>query len=250
MKRRRKKKRSFVFGYLSAALLILCTGVVLSFQHGWIGISLKVKGLKIQGLNTVNEMDLARLSGIEIGDPLFGVGIDRALSRIMSIPRVESASVIRSVDGKVTIQVLERKASALINLDRLYYVDTAGNVLEPARWNAPESLDFTVFTGPWSGKAVDPDQNRIVEALRLKDSLVSNGIHQKNISEIHYDPSQGWLVFHSELKGAVVFGHMKFSSKVKRLKRVLDDFKGRRQVIRGIDLDVKDRAIVKLRKAA
>ncbi len=240
-----RKKRALVrvvWFVLAGSFLVGATALASRVRVGLPG---KIRELSVFGQRVVQSKDLKSVAGVSRDTPLFGGWIDQTLTRVTSNPRVASAAVTRTATGQVVIRVSEHKAAALVNLERLYYLNAEGRVLDEARGDKPEALDLPVLTGPWSGAAhVSEWESRFREGTRLLKILAGGGFPQSQISELHFDPSRGWAVYRTGSAARVVVGGEQFEARVKRLRRVLKDVRWD-EGVREIDLDFADRVVVK-----
>ncbi len=210
-------------------------------------LPIRITDLRVLGGAVLSPSNVEKLSGIHEGDPLFGSWIQGTLQSIKANPRVSNVAVRRNVTGGVTILFDEKKAAALANFDELYFLDREGTVLGPADAKSSESVDFPVMTGPWSGKKPTSGfTDELRDGISLLSTLSERGFPEKSISEIHFDRSVGWVMYRVGKKFRVVMGTSDYERKANRLSRVLKDFEGKENVLREIDLDFGDRAIVKI----
>lgn len=210
-------------------------------------IPMKVKELHISGISELKTPDVTNLLQIHEGDPLYGKLTQKSVEKLKENPRVDRAVVARSITGEVMVNIGERKTEALMNADRLYYIDKDANVLGLADLRSVEKLDLVVMTGPWGGKkSTQGYEDRLKEGVQLKNILVKSGIPEKEISEIHWDETRGFEVFQVGLPARIWMGKTDFEKKSSRLVRVLKDFHGKERSIREIDVNFEDRVVVKL----
>ena len=259
MKQRRKRRVRLKWLPTLGAFSFVACAFALPWAVKNVGakVPVKVKGLQIWGQTVLSENDLKSLSGIRKGDPLFAGSVESVVSRLTSHPRVAQAAVTRNATGEVQIQVVERKPAALVSLNdnALYFVDAKGNLFAKADLQHPRASELVVITGPWKigGKNnARPDPSEFRQALELLSALTKEGISQEKISEIHQERPKGqtirWSIYLVKSGLHVVMGNEHFVEKAKRLNRVLRDFERRETVVREIDLDFNDRAVVKLKR--
>jgi len=249
MKKKKKKKK-----HLYLRMTIACVGIGLLtlapvlLERFAKHLPLKVRSLRVTGLRVLSAIDLRKIAGIEKGDPLFGKWIKDAPEKLSKNPRIENVSVVRHMSGEVEINVSERQAEAIVNFDELYFVDAAGIVLEKVRPSTSENIDLVVLTGPWSGlRPSDDFNNEVRDGLRLMDAFMRGGLKEKEISEVHLSSKSGWVIYRVGSDAKIVVGRDRFGTKARRLVRILRDFKGREIIVKEIDLDFRDRAVVKLK---
>jgi cell division protein FtsQ len=174
----------------------------------------------------------------------------RALAqRLAAQPWVRRARVRREFPRRLVVDVTERRPAAILFLDQLYYVDTTGVAF--VRVGERDPLDLPFVTGVEAAIVADERpfaRHAIRQALRLLRAMESAGLPFR-VSEVHIDREQGVTVFPIEPRVAFTFGWSGFGTKLTRLQRVLDDFRGREAQLREIDLTMGLEAVVRLRQS-
>lgn len=253
MKRRKTAKRKKTPKWYApfAILFVLGAVVVLpgTMRNWGDRLPIKIRQLHVEGTKALSSIDLKSMAGFHKGEPLFGEWGKDVVKKLKEHPRIERVTVARDATGKVFVRVAERKAAAMVNLDRLYFVDREGNLLGPADLRSPEADDLVVFTGPWRKVPAVGMKEQLVEGLGLYGTLVDVGMEETRISELHFDRKLGWVLYRTSPAVRVILGKEQFTRKAKRLARVLRDFKGKEELVREVDLSFRDRAIVKMRSA-
>ena len=207
-------------------------------------VPLRVRDVRVEAGRVIGTLDVLELTGIRTGIPLFGNWLEKGIEKLQDHPRVAKVEVVRTVTGDLTIRVSERPARAAAHFDDLYAVDSQGRVMERLKG---DDTDRVVLSGPWTNRAPRSDHSGTFRrAFKLIEALAAGGFEEAKISEIHFDPSLGFVVYRVGSKARVVFGHDLFAEKTARLRHVLDDFATRERMLKEIDLDFRDRAIVKL----
>jgi hypothetical protein len=244
-----KRKRTPSWFAVIAMPLVVAAAVFLPRWFRDLGerIPAKVRQMHVLGTKALSSIQIQALTGVQDGTPLFGGWQKEALEKVKKHPRIERVAVVRDVTGKVVVAVSEWKAAALVNLERLYFIDREGRVLEATDAGSPEVANLVVLTGPWKEKDAPSLKGRLSEGLALRDAMVKAGFGEEKISELHFDRALGWVVYRTGSKTPAVIGIGRFEEKAKRLARVLQDWKGKEGVVREIDLDFRDRAIVKVK---
>lgn len=231
------------------AILFVATAVVFlpaALRSVGERIPLKVRAFRVQGAKALSAVDLQAITGLREGVPLFGRWPGDAAAKVQQHPRVERVAVARDVTGKVVVRVSERKAAATANLDRLYFVDRQGNLLEEADPRSASAADLVVFTGPWTKVPPAGFRERILDGFALKEALEGSGVGETEISELHFDAALGWVVYRVGNSARVVVGRGDYPGKSRRLARVLRDLKEGEEAVREIDVSFRNRAVVKL----
>jgi hypothetical protein len=173
----------------------------------------------------------------------------RALERrLEEHPWIRRARVQREFPRRLTVQVIEREAAAVLLIDQLYYVDRGGTVF--ARVGADDPLDLPFVTGieaaVVNGERSYP-RHAVRQALRLVQLMGVSGLPFR-VSEVHIERDEGVTVFPVEPKVALEFGWGRFPEKLARLGEVLGGFAGRESQLREIDLTYGSQVVVRLRR--
>lgn len=119
-----------------------------------------VSGGRYSGPDVIRET-----AGVDIGAPLLLADLDRAETRIESLPWVAEATVTRDLPGAVEIRVEERTAVAKVSIvGRSVVVDDSGRILAtdelpPA---VPDQPTFVTVVAP--GAATPPALGGVVDA--------------------------------------------------------------------------------------
>lgn len=202
-----------------------------------------IRGVRVVGASALLAPDLAKLSGLAKGGAFTRQKTEDALAKLNKHPRLAQVSIVKDVTGDVLIKVRERAPVALIQLDRLHYLDNEGRILDQA--DSADVASMAVVTGEWKPRE---ETGMAVTAMKLRQTLVDGGMDEKKISELHYDASAGWTLYPVETKIPVVFGLDRFEEKTERMMGLFKRFKGRESAIEEIDLDYEKRAVIKLKR--
>ncbi len=192
---------------------------------------------------------LLEAADLRAGTSLWRVDTRELAARLERDPWIRRAAVRREFPRRLVVDLAEREPVAILYLDHLYYVDATG--LAFARVGERDPLDLPFVTGVEAAIVADERpyaRHAIRQALRLLRMLGASGLPFR-VSEVHIEREQGVTVFPIEPRVAVAFGWNGFGTKIARLTRVLEDFRGRERRIREIDLTMGTEAVVRLRQS-
>jgi cell division protein FtsQ len=224
------------------------------FLHHYVTSSdhFEIRDITLEGAERVTRDDILRAGGINAGENVFAVDPDDAAARIRRLPWIRSVTVQRKLPGEVHVQVEERRAAALIELEGLYLVDAEGTIFKRLGEHDPE--DLPVITGlPRQAVIEHPEGAReaIQEALGLLAEYRDVGLETRvPASEVHREGATGWTLILAENGTRVRLGTGPYRAKLGRLGRLLQELNRRRLDARIIHLDNRvrqDRATVELR---
>lgn len=191
---------------------------------------------------------LLESADLRAGTSLWRLEPDALEDRLETHPWIRRATVRREFPRRLVVDVAEREPVAILFLEQLYYVDTTGTAF--VKVGEREPLDLPFVTGVEAAILADERpyaRHSIRQALRLLRSMAAAGLPFR-ISEVHIERERGITVFPVEPRVALTFGWSGFGTKLGRLGRVLQDFKGRERQIREIDLTMGTAAVVRLRQ--
>jgi cell division protein FtsQ len=183
------------------------------------------------------------------GVSLWRVDPETLAAELEAQPWIRRARVRREFPRRLIVDLVERTPAAILYLDQLYYVDTTG--LAFVRVGDRDPLDLPFVTGVEAAIVADERpfaRHGIRQALRVLQLMQDAGLPFR-VSEVHIEREQGITVFPIEPRVALTFGWSGFKTKLARLTRVLDDFRGRESQIREIDLTMGSSAVVRLRQS-
>jgi cell division protein FtsQ len=183
------------------------------------------------------------------GTSLWRVDPAALAARLETHPWIRRAKVRREFPRRLIVDLAEREPAAILFLDQLYYVDSTGIAF--VRVGERDPLDLPFVTGVEAAIVADERpfaRHAIRQALRLLRSMHAAGLPFR-ISEVHIERERGITVFPVEPRVALTFGWSGFGTKLGRLGRVLQDFRGRESQIREIDLTMGTAAVVRLRQS-
>jgi cell division protein FtsQ len=191
---------------------------------------------------------LLESADLRAGVSLWRVDPTTLAARLESHPWIRRARVRREFPRRLIVELAEREPAAILFLDQLYYVDSTG--LAFVRVGDRDPLDLPFVTGVEAAIVADERpfaRHAIRQALRLLQLMQASGLPFR-VSEVHIEREQGITVFPIEPRVALTFGWSGFGTKLTRLTRVLQDFRGREGQIREIDLTMGTAAVVRLRQ--
>ena len=110
--------------------------------------SFRLAALEVQGLHLLKGGDILAASGLQVGDNIFEVDLEKVGRRLESLPWVKQALVVRKPPDRLTVSIVERRRLAWIELEKIYGIDSEG-VLLPGRREEESyrDLDLPVFRG-------------------------------------------------------------------------------------------------------
>jgi cell division protein FtsQ len=119
-------------------VLVILLGVIVAVGVWMLVFSsvFSIREIRVEGLSSEAQFagvaQVEQAAGIPLGDPLVGVDITSAQSRVAQLPWIESAQIYRSWPNALVIDVVERAPVAVVEQgDVRLGVDATGTLFDP-----------------------------------------------------------------------------------------------------------------------
>jgi POTRA domain, FtsQ-type/Cell division protein FtsQ/DivIB, C-terminal len=144
----------------------------------------------VRGLRYLGAADVRHIAGLEAGQDLFALDLERARQALRVHPRIAAAEVHRAWMRRLQIQVTERLPVLLVQHGAPWEMDSSGVLLEPL--DAGAVADVPLLTGaglesmPPGAEVHTPEVRRGLawaEALARPDLQLSGRVSEIDVSE-------------------------------------------------------------------
>ena len=230
-----------------SAVLVVSGGVLAAqilFESGYFG----VEQIEIVNLQRLKADEIIAESNIKGGDNIFRLDLEAIGHKIEENPWVAKAEVGRVFPREITIRITEREARAIINLGYLYYVDGNAEIFKVL--SADDRLDYPVITGIDRNYLIDNPENSkqlLKNAMAVIDRLAERTVFSvEQVSEVHVDRDNSIALTTFRSGVPVQLGFKGYAEKLDRLEQIYPELESKLQGLKGIDLNVTDRVIVKI----
>lgn len=131
---------------------------------------LDVDGIEVAGVTNTDPESVKSATGILLGDPLLDVDFEGAARSVERLPWVLQATVGRSWDGTVLVEITERTPATVLNAeDGFVLIDQSGRQLEVVERRPPGYLPIAGITA--DGEVGQPAPPAAQAVLRLMSEL-------------------------------------------------------------------------------
>lgn len=230
-----------------ALVAVLFVGAAGAYAYSWLGRS------RLFSVRVIDMNECARVTRDEVMGTLKGVAQGNIWSlskeeigrRLRTHPFIRSVAVRKVFPDKLVVRIGERTPVAMINLDSLYYVDDRGDVFK--RLTAYDAKDYPILTGfsRRDLRAGDPvalrNLKRTIELLRHAEG----GALRRNISEVHFDPLDGYTLVTRDDGLQVKIGTMDFGEAMRRIEEAMPKLASLGQSRGVVDLKTAGRIFVR-----
>lgn len=239
-------KMSFSVIFLAMVLMI----TLIWFYNNQVFV---LQAVKIQGNRFISKEELFELAGVNFYDDLVKLKTDEIERRIRSHGLIEDVSVSRFFPSTLKIRVKERTLLAVISGSAISAVDVNGTILNqfPAKavYDLPAITGFRFISD--STGAHGPDQPALVQqAVALLNLLRSHDlVIYHELSELHYSPSNGFVMYLRYNNTPVILGTDNFNEKLHYLSTIYYHLMEKNELATAkvIDIRFKDQVVVRNR---
>lgn len=210
-----------------------------------------IRAVKIQGNQFVPDEQILDAAEINYSKDIFAVNTDEIEVRILTHPMIERVSVRRLLPSTLKIKVTERNLIAALAGSEVSAVDFSGNII--TNYPAESVYDLPVITGfhfktevKGVRKPIQPEL--LQEAFTILYHLKSlDIILYHDISELHYSPSSGIILYFKKTNLPVILGKDDFNRKIAYLSTVYHYLVEKNSLDKALAIDVrfKDQVVVK-----
>jgi len=190
-------------------------------QHSYFS----VQEIRVRGGRRVGGSEIVSMTGLRRGMKIWKIDPKGIEAKVSRHPWVRRVIVRREFPRRVVIQIEEWVAKGIVVFGELYYVNAEGFIFK--KITEGETVNYPLITGLRRADIeshVTSDRQRIAAALRLSDLFGENSI---TISEFHFDSHRGVVVYPVSYPVALRMDWGEWPEKVRRLKRVLSEWRGK-----------------------
>jgi len=210
--------------------LVLASAGLACFRYVATGPYFRLHHLDVAGLERVSEVELMQVAGLTMGvtstlelDP---EGVRAALE---AHPWVGQARVERLLPNRMRVALTERKATALVLLDRPMLSDAFGHLFAVPR--RAGDYDYPIVTGLDAAALRNDDETerrRLLTALAAVREWTRQGLDELDtLSEVRPDAVLGLELVTTRDGTTVRIGHDALAGRIARLRSVLARVKAR-----------------------
>lgn len=161
--------------------------------------------IEITGAEHVTHAQIMEVMGGDIGRNIFFIPLAQRKLQLEQIPWVESASVMRFVPNRLSVEIHERTPVAFARIgSRIYLIDSGGTLMELAP-GGKKKYSFPVIGGMNAGEAISTRAARMKIYNELVRQLDFGGAHySQELSEVDLDDAENVKVVVADPNGDVL----------------------------------------------
>jgi len=250
---RRRKAAGIKSGILSALLMTAALGGAWLAWQGYRqltrGEAFQVSGVDVEGVHRTGDAQLRSIVGEFRGQNIFRADLEAAARRARANPWIREVRLHRSLPNRITMSVVERVPSAILDTDAgRYLIDNDAVAIEREQ-NADAIPPLPVIAArdcrPRPGEPVNSES--VADALVLLSEIEARGGWNMAEVAVRAGSPESLSVVYAGLEFRL--GSGRYPEKLRRLVEIMNDVKERGLTIAYVDVRPETQAAVMVKQA-
>jgi cell division protein FtsQ len=214
-------------------------------EHSWRFRVESSDNIEVTGMQNVTKPQIMEVMGADIGRNIFFIPLAQQKAQLEQIPWVESASVMRFVPNRLTVEIHERTPVAFARVGpRMSLIDAGGTLME---FTSKHKYSFPVILGMNPGEPLSTRAPRMKTYAQMVRELDAGGArYSQDLSEVDLSDLEDVKVRVNDPLGDVLV-HLGSSDYLRRYKIYVTHARGWRQQfqkLESVDLRYDNQIIV------
>ncbi len=204
-----------------------------------------IREVKVLGVEKVKGADLVVMSGLGPHTGIWSIDPAEIEERVRRHPWVKSVLIRRELPARLVIHIEEWSASAIVALDKLYYVADDGVIFKAL--DDDDSVDFPFITGLRAARLPPQEpgtRDKLSQAVALGRKVERASL---GLSEIRFEPGGGIVLYPVSYAVPFRMGWGDWDEKLTRMRWFLREFQGKGVRFRAVDLSFRGQVVARPR---
>ncbi|HET7891439.1 MAG TPA: FtsQ-type POTRA domain-containing protein [Candidatus Sulfotelmatobacter sp.] len=233
------------------AVAILCVGAIGAtalYEYGERSWRFRVESsdnIEVTGMQNVTKAQIMEVMGADIGRNIFFIPLAQQKAQLEQVPWVESASVMRFVPNRITVEIHERTPIAFARVGpRIFLIDAGGTLMELPQ---KHKYSFPVILGMNPGEPLSTRAPRMKAYNELVQDLDSGGArYSQDLSEVDLSDLENLKVRVNDPAGDVLveLGSTDFLKRYKTYVSHVQEWRQQFQKLESVNLRYDNQVIV------
>jgi cell division protein FtsQ len=245
----RKTASRLMWVFLAAAILFVAAiaagGVYEYGERSWRFRVESSDNIEVTGMQNVTKAQIMEVMGADIGRNIFFIPLAQQKAQLEQIPWVESASVMRFVPNRLTVEIHERTPVAFARVGpRIFLIDAGGTLMELPQ---KHKYSFPVILGMNPGEPLSTRAPRMRAYNELVQELDSGGArYSQDLSEVDLSDLENLKVRVNDPAGDVLvqLGSSDFLKRYRTYVSHVRDWRQQFQKLESVNLRYDNQVIV------
>lgn len=210
-KKKKSKLKKVLKVLLKLAVVIAIAVAIIAFL--FVSPIFDIKEITVEGANAISESVYIAMSGIDIGQNIFGIEKTNAIIRIKEEPYVESVDIKSIYPNKIEISIVERTISyALESSGKYYLIDKHGYILETSL-SEPEYIllkghQTNLETLQLGERLNEKDLSKFNDLIKIIDAIENNTVGAE-LKSINITDTNNYILEFKEENKIIMLGDTK-----------------------------------------
>ena len=204
-----------------------------------------IREVKVVGVEKVKGAELVVMSGLGPHTGIWSIDPAEIEERVRRHPWVRSVLIRREFPGRLVIDIEEWSASAIVALDKLYYVADDGVIFKALE--DEDSVDFPFITGLRAARLPlreSGTREKLSQAVALGRKVERASL---GLSEIRFEADGGVVLYPVSYAVPFRLGWGDWDEKVTRMRWFLRKFRGQGARFQAVDLSFRGQVVARPR---
>ena len=232
------------FSCLVVALVMISLFFVSLYEYLLQSPYIQLERVIFSGVDEDMRVELIELAGLTPNMSLLTIDLKEIKENMEKHPWIRSVKVEKRFPHTLAVRVEIEEPRAVVVMDKLYFMNRWGEILREV--DPTGVLDYPIITGV---SMTRPNKRKhLMRAAHVLNILGSQKSpwSLKDLSEVHIKRDGNIALYFTSFPGVIQARGRDFGFKIDDLKKVVEhlDHTGRTQMVRGINLDYHDGAVV------
>src|SRR6201987_348871 len=231
-----------------AVLCIGAIGATAVYQYGERSWRFRVESsdnIEVTGMQNVTKAQIMEVMGADIGRNIFFIPLAQQKAQLEQIPWVESATVMRLLPNRLTVEIHERTPVAFARVGpRIFLIDAVGTLMELPQ---KHKYSFPVILGMNPGEPLSTRIQRMRAYNELVQQLDAGGArYSQDLSEVDLSDLENLKVRVNDPQGDVLveLGASDFLKRYKTYVSHVQEWRQQFQKLESVNLRYDNQVIV------
>ena len=241
---------------LSVKMLCLCIVVasisalfLYLYQYLISSPYMALEEVRISGVDERIKRELIDISGMDSELSLLTLNLKDLKQKMESHPWVRRVELEKCFPNLLLVRAEKEIPYAIVALEKLYYINKWGEPFKELEYS--DNKDFPVITG------ISPEDNGRDHYMKLAAGILSvfesdkGAWSMEDLSELHFEAGEKVSLYSTTIPVVLKMGCNELEIKKKELRKILGHLNetGRIRMVKAIDLNYSDGAVVSFKEA-
>ncbi|MBW1860856.1 MAG: FtsQ-type POTRA domain-containing protein [Deltaproteobacteria bacterium] len=210
---------------------------------------IKLEKVIVTGVDGEVKREVLKMSGLNPDLSLLAINLDELKKKIERHPWIRSVNLEKRFPHTLIIRAEKEKPWAIVAMDKLYYMNRWGKIFKET--DQKDDLDYPVITVfSMSGSGREKHLKWAAHVLSILESE-KGPLSLEDLSEVHVKKNRDVSLYFCSLPAVIKLRGRDLDTKIDDLRKVVENLNrtGRINMVRGIDLDVRNGAVVSFKNS-